>query len=68
MNLPAISTHAGVYARLRHACPQCDSLHVEMLPQGTIERENERYECANCQHLWSLAHVRTRRVNRYDAQ
>ncbi len=68
MNLPAISTHRGFYARLRHACPQCDGLHVQALPPVTGEGDDEWYECADCEHLWPRAHVRTRCVNTYDAR
>jgi len=68
MNLPAINTRRGLYTRLRHACPQCDGLHLQALPPETGEGDDEWYECADCQYLWPVGHVRTRGVNTDEAR
>jgi hypothetical protein len=68
MNLPSISHRPGLHVRLRHACPRCDGPHVQRLPQASIHREHEWYECEDCQHLWALRYIPTRPANRWDAR
>ena len=68
MNLPSSSDRPRIHVRLRHACPRCDSLHVQRLPPVSVHREDEWYECEACQHSWALRYIPTRPANRWDAR